>query len=177
MRRFRARARSGNQSKHVMGVADDIVGATPPRPGSTCIPPTANGLACSSRRTNEPSPLEIELEDASKLREMMQLVYAQGAEKVQAGEKVAMADRRLYNEAAEYLHARSRCGAISITPWIHARCAAKTSAKAPARLQALPQQHRRHRSRPSSANSRERRKRSQASGRNAGRSTQGARED
>ncbi len=54
----------------------------------------------------------------SKVREMMQLIYSTGAEKVAAGEKVNPNDRRRYNEAAELPGRCPAPGEISITPWI-----------------------------------------------------------
>lgn len=104
----------GNQQKQVMGVADDIIGVHSTSPGLDLN--TTNGAWFGVFASQDENPSAAEIEQAQeKLGEMMQFIYAQGAEKVQAGEKVLMSDRRIYNEAAEYLHARPLWGNLDHT--------------------------------------------------------------
>jgi hypothetical protein len=104
----------GNQEKQVMGVADDIIGVHSTSPGLDLN--TTNGAWFGVFASQDEQPKAAEIEKAQeKLGEMMQFIYAQGAEKVQAGEKVLMSDRRIYNEAAEYLHARPLWGNLDHT--------------------------------------------------------------
>lgn len=104
----------GNTVKHVMGVADDIIGIHSTSPGLDLH--TTNGVWFGVFCSQHEEPADEEIEAAqSKLGEMMQLIYAAGSEKVQQGEKVAMADRRIYNEAAEFLHAKPLWGNLDHT--------------------------------------------------------------
>jgi hypothetical protein len=104
----------GNESKHVMGVADDVIGKNSTSPGLDLHTTNGEWFGVFVSQNELPTDDEIDIAE-SKLRDMMQLVYAQGAEKVQAGEKVGMADRRLYNEAAEYLRAKPLWGNLDHT--------------------------------------------------------------
>jgi hypothetical protein len=104
----------GNEMKHAHGVADDIIGKTSTIPGLEINTTNGEWFGLFVSRSEEPSDEEIE-EAQSKLREMMQLIYAQGAEKVSAGEKVVPSDRRRYNEAAEYLRVSSLWGSLDHT--------------------------------------------------------------
>lgn len=99
----------GRDEKHVMGVADDIIGKNSTSAGLELY--TTNGEWFGVFVAKEEEPSEAELENAeSKLRQMMQLIYAQGSDKVSAGEKVSMMDRPRYNEAAAYLGANQLWG-------------------------------------------------------------------
>jgi hypothetical protein len=92
----------GKEVKHVMGVADDIIGKNSTSSGLDIH--TTNGEWFGVFVSQNEEPEEDEIEGArGKLAQMMDLIYAQGSEKVQAGEKVSMMDRPRYNEAAAYL--------------------------------------------------------------------------
>lgn len=93
----------GTEVKHMNGVAQDIIGINSTIPGLELNTTNGAWFGVFVSREEEPSDEEIE-EAESKLRDMMQLIYAAGAEHVQAGEKVVPGDRKRYNEAAEYLH-------------------------------------------------------------------------
>lgn len=98
----------------VFGVANDIIGqnSTSSSLGLT----TTNGEWFGVFATPNEVPTEEELLTAhDKLKQMMQLIYAHGAEKVQAGEKVPMIDRPRYNEAAAYLGAKPLWGNLDHT--------------------------------------------------------------
>ena len=104
----------GKDTKHVMGVADDIIGKN--STASSLDVHTTNGewFGVFVSRDEEPSEEEIEAAE-DKLRQMMDLIYAQGSEKVQAGEKVSMIDRPRYNEAAAYLRRPPLWGSLDHT--------------------------------------------------------------
>lgn len=97
----------GGQEMMVAGVADDVIGLKSTTPGLELN--TTNGqwfgvFASRNEEDGEPVPLEEEIEEAeSKLRQMAQLVYQTGSEKVGAGEKVSIPDRHNYNWAASLL--------------------------------------------------------------------------
>jgi len=92
----------GKEVKHVMGVADDIIGKNSTSPSLDVHTTNGEWFGVFVSESEEPEEAEIE-EAEAKLRQMMDLIYAQGSEKVQAGEKVSMMDRPRYNEAAAYL--------------------------------------------------------------------------
>jgi len=104
----------GQDIKHSHGVADDIIGKTSTIPGLELNTTNGEWFGLFVSRDEEPSDEDIE-NAQSKLREMMQLIYAAGAEKVQAGEKVVPSDRKRYNEAAEYLHVAPLWGNLDHT--------------------------------------------------------------
>jgi hypothetical protein len=102
------------EKKTVMGVADDVIGKNSTAAGLELT--TTNGAWFGLFVSKNEEPTQEELEEArDKLRQMMQLIYATGAEKVQAGEKVAMLDRPRYNEAAAYLGAKPLWGSLDHT--------------------------------------------------------------
>jgi hypothetical protein len=102
------------QSKHVVGVANDVIGTNS---GAAALElNTTNGEWFGIFVTSHETPTEDELEAArDKLRQMDQLIYATGAEKVQAGEKVAMIERPVYNGAAARLGAKALWGNLDHT--------------------------------------------------------------
>lgn len=108
------RTMPNGEKKHVIGVANDVIGTN-----STAAAlglHTTNGEWFGIFVTANQVPAAEELEAANgKLRQMMQLIYAAGAEKVQAGEKVQMIDRPIYNEAAAYLGAKQLWGNLDHT--------------------------------------------------------------
>jgi hypothetical protein len=104
----------GNEVKHMMGVADDIIGIHSTVPGLELNSTNGAWFGVFVSRDEEPSDEEIEQAE-SNLREMMQLIYAAGAEKVGAGEKVLPNDRKRYNEAAEYLRVAPLWGSLDHT--------------------------------------------------------------
>jgi hypothetical protein len=92
----------GEEEQIVPGVADDVIGINSTVRNLELN--TTNGEWFGIFYSRFEEPTEEQLEAANeKLREMMQLIYAEGSEKVQAGEKVLPLDRRRYNEAAELL--------------------------------------------------------------------------
>jgi hypothetical protein len=104
----------GGEMRQVMGVADDIIGKNSTSPALELY--TTNGEWFGVFVSTDPEPSDEEIETAeAKLREMMQLIYSQGAEKVQAGERVVPVDRKRYNEAAEYLHVKPLWGNLDHT--------------------------------------------------------------
>jgi hypothetical protein len=104
----------GGEFRQVAGVADDIIGRNSTSPALDLY--TTNGEWFGVFVSKDAEPSEEELEAAEeKLREMMQLIYSSGAEKVQAGEKVLPNDRKRYNEAAEYLHQKPLWGNLDHT--------------------------------------------------------------
>lgn len=104
----------GKEEKQIMGVADDIIGKNSTAAGLDMV--TTNGEWFGIFVSCDPEPSAEELEAAEdKLRQMMQLVYSTGAEKVQAGEKVSMVDRARYNEAASYLGVKPLWGNLDHT--------------------------------------------------------------
>lgn len=104
----------GGEVRHVMGVADDIIGKSSTSPGLDLHTTNGEWFGIFVSQNEEPDDEELEAAE-EKLHQMMQLIYAAGAEKVAQGEKVAMADRRIYNEAAEYLHAKPLWGNLDHT--------------------------------------------------------------
>jgi hypothetical protein len=104
----------GKEVRHVMGVADDIIGRNSTVPGLEINTTNGEWFGVFFSQDEEPEEEEIEAAEA-KLREMMQLIYAQGAEKVGAGEKVIPGDRKRYNEAAEYLRVAPLWGSLDHT--------------------------------------------------------------
>lgn len=98
----------GGEVKTIMGVVDDIIGRRSTSPGLDIL--TTNGEwfgVFSSKNLNaagEPEPTEEELVDAEdKLRQMADLIYAEGSEKIATAEQVRPIDRPRYNWAAMYL--------------------------------------------------------------------------
>lgn len=104
----------GKEKQFVHGVADDIVGRSSTSPLLELTTTNGEWFGVFISRGPEPSDDEIEAAE-QKLREMMQLIYQTGAEKVQAGEKVLPNDRKRYNEAAEYLHVKPLWGNLDHT--------------------------------------------------------------
>lgn len=102
------------EPQKVVGVANDIIGTD-----STAAALELNttnlewfGVFVSQNKI----PTEDELLVArDKKRQMDQLIYATGAEKVHAGEKVAMIDRPRYNEAAAALGVKPLWGNLDHT--------------------------------------------------------------
>lgn len=104
----------GGESKHVIGVANDVIGTD--STSAALELNTTNGEWFGLFVTSNEEPTDEELAEArGKLKQMMQLIYATGSEKVQAGEKVPMVDRPRYNEAALYLGAKSLWGNLDHT--------------------------------------------------------------
>jgi hypothetical protein len=100
--------------KHVIGVANDVIGTNSTTTGLDLY--TTNGEWFGIFVTANEEPTDEELDEArGKLRQMMELIYATGAEKVQQGEKVDMMDRRNYNEAAILLGKKSLWGSLEHT--------------------------------------------------------------
>src|ERR1700722_17633456 len=73
----------GNEVKHVMGVADDIIGKNSTSAGLDLHTTNGEWFGLFVSRTEEPSEEALE-EAEAKLREMMQLIYQTGADKVAA---------------------------------------------------------------------------------------------
>jgi hypothetical protein len=92
----------GKEVKHVMGVADDIIGKNSTAAGLDLHTTNGEWFGVFVTPNEEPEEEQLDAADA-KLREMMQLVYQTGADKVAAGERVSMPDRKRYNEAAIHL--------------------------------------------------------------------------
>lgn len=104
----------GGEEKHVMGVADDIIGKHSTSPGLDLF--TTNGEWFGIFVTRNEVPTEKELEAANvKLVEMMDLIYSKGAESIEQGEKVAPLDRKVYNQAAEILRRKPLWGSLDHT--------------------------------------------------------------
>lgn len=102
------------QEKVVIGVANDVVGTN--STSAALDLNTTNGEWFGIFITQNVEPTEEELDTArDKLRQMMQLIYSTGAEKVAAGEKVAMLDRPRYNEAAILLGQKPLWGNLDHT--------------------------------------------------------------
>ncbi len=104
----------GGEERMVIGIANDIIGTNSTSP--------ALGLYTTSLEwwgvfaTLNKTPTKAELDQArSKLQQRMELVYATGAELVQAGKNVPMIDRPLYNEAAEILGRKPFWGTLEHT--------------------------------------------------------------
>lgn len=96
------------------GLANDIIGTNSTSPALSLYTTNLEWFGVFS----SPSPLPTEEELAlanQKLREYMDLVYATGAELVQAGKKVAMIDRPRYNEAALILGRKPLWGSLEHT--------------------------------------------------------------
>jgi hypothetical protein len=88
--------------KHVIGVANDVIGTN--STSAALELNTTNGEWFGIFVSSHAEPTDEELDIArDRLRQMMELIYATGSEKVQAGEKVPMVDRPRYNEAAVLL--------------------------------------------------------------------------
>lgn len=104
----------GNDIKMVLGVVDDIIGKNSTVPGLELNTTNGEWFGVFMSQSEEPEEEELELAEA-KLREMMQLRYSHGAEKVSAGEKVTPVDRKQYNEAAEILRVAPLWGNLDHT--------------------------------------------------------------
>jgi hypothetical protein len=100
--------------KFVIGVANDVIGMNSCGPDCSLTTTNLEWFGVFATANNPPEPEEVEQAEA-KWCEMNQLIYAQGAEKVQAGEKVAMIDRPLYNKAAECLGVKPLWGSLDHT--------------------------------------------------------------
>lgn len=98
----------------VFGVANDIVGTNSSSSALDLFTTNLEWFGVFISRTPVPSDEEV-LAAHDKLRQMMELIYATGAEKVQSGEKVNMLDRPRYNEAAEYLRVKPLWGSLDHT--------------------------------------------------------------
>jgi hypothetical protein len=92
----------GNEYKRVIGVANDIVGTDSASPAVGLYTTNLEWLGVFATANEVPTKQELETARA-KLRQRMDLVYAQGAELVANGGKVPVEDRAIYNEAAEIL--------------------------------------------------------------------------
>lgn len=104
----------GGQEKQVTGVANDVIGTN--STAAALELNTTNGEWFGIFATMNEVPTEAELAEArDKLRQMMELIYAVGAEKVQNGEKVPMVDRARYNEAATLLGKKQLWGSLEHT--------------------------------------------------------------
>lgn len=104
----------GKEIRHVMGVADDIIGKNSTSAGLDLH--TTNGEWFGLFVSQHEEPLDEEIEAAEeKLHEMMQLIYQTGADKVAAGERVRMGDRKRYNEAATILGQKPLWGNLDHT--------------------------------------------------------------
>jgi hypothetical protein len=92
----------GGEDRHVIGVANDIIGMNSTSPALGLYTTNLEWWGVFATTNVRPTDEELELAN-SKLRQRMELVYATGAEMVQAGQNVPMIDRPAYNEAAEVL--------------------------------------------------------------------------
>lgn len=104
----------GGESQRVIGVANDIIGTDSTSPALGLF--TTNLEWCGVFATLNELPTDEELAIANmKLRQRAELVYASGAELVQAGKNVPMEDRPIYNEAAETLGRKPFWGTLEHT--------------------------------------------------------------
>lgn len=100
--------------KHVIGVANDVIGTN--SAAAALELNTTNGEWFGIFVTANTEPTDEELDAArSKLQQMMELIYATGSEKVQAGQSVPMVDRPRYNEAAILLGRKPLWGNLEHT--------------------------------------------------------------
>jgi len=108
-------ALSGERNgQRFFGVADDIIGKNSTAAALDISTTNLEWFGVFVSRTEVPSEEDLQ-EARAKLRQMMQLIYARGAEKVQSGEKVDMLDRPRYNEAAAYLGVKPLWGNLDHT--------------------------------------------------------------
>jgi hypothetical protein len=98
----------GDEERYKPGVADDIIGVNSTTAGLDLN--TTNGAWFGVFASQHEVPLIEEVQEAhEKLRQMMQLIYSQGASIVEqkipenAVGSLRMKERKLYNEAATYL--------------------------------------------------------------------------
>lgn len=104
----------GGEERFVIGIANDIIGTNSSSPALGLFTTNLEWFGVFATRNKKPT--KEELADArSKLRQRMELVYAAGAELVQAGTAVKPGDRVVYNEAAEVLGRKSFWGSLEHT--------------------------------------------------------------
>ncbi len=106
--------KQGAEDRQVSGVIDDIIGRNSTSPALELYTTNGEWFGVFSSDSEEPSEEEIE-EARGKLHQMAELVYQTGAEKVQAGEKVGMPDRKLYNWATLHLGLKPLWGNLAHT--------------------------------------------------------------
>jgi hypothetical protein len=88
--------------QHLIGVTNDIIGTN--STSAALDPFTTNLEWFGVFATMNKVPTKEELAKAKgKLSQMMRLIYAKGAEKIEQNEPVAMLDRGNYNDAANFL--------------------------------------------------------------------------
>ena len=92
----------GGDERMVIAVANDIIGTNSSSPALGLFTTSLEWWGVFATTNEEPTEQEL-AEARSKLKQRMELVYAEGAEMVQAGKNIPMADRPNYNEAAEVL--------------------------------------------------------------------------
>lgn len=93
------------------GVANDVVGTNSSAAGLDLNTTNGQWFGIFISLNEEPTGEELS-EARGRLMQMMELIYATGSEKVQAGEKVPMVDRPRYNQAAAYLGKKPLWGSI-----------------------------------------------------------------
>ena len=85
-----------------IGVANDIIGTDSTSAALDLFSTNLEWFGVFSTTNKTPSAEELATANG-KLREMMKLVYAKGAELVEQNQAVPMLDRKNYNDAAEFL--------------------------------------------------------------------------
>jgi len=106
--------KQGTERRQVNGVVDDIIGRNSTTRELDLFTTNGEWFGVFSSATEEPTDEEIEAA-SDKLHQMAQLVYQTGAEKVQAGDKVRMEDRKLYNWATQQLGLKPLWGNLEHT--------------------------------------------------------------
>jgi hypothetical protein len=104
----------GGEERFVIGIANDIIGTNSSSPALGLFTTNLEWFGVFATKNKKPTPKELD-EARSKLRQRMELVYAQGAELVQAGTAVKPGDRAVYNEAAEILGRKQFWGSLDHT--------------------------------------------------------------
>ena len=102
------------EERFVIGVANDIIGTNSGSPALGLFTTNLEWWGVFATRNETPTKAEL-AEARSKLRQRMELVYAQGAELVQAGTAVKPGDRAVYNEAADILGRKAFWGSLDHT--------------------------------------------------------------
>ena len=104
----------GGEERKVIGIVNDIIGTDSTSPACSLYTTNGEWLGVFWSHSEEPSDREV-AEARAKKKQRDELIYAQGAELVQAGTPVKPSDRVIYNEAAEALGRPQFWGSIEHT--------------------------------------------------------------